>query len=56
MAPASQAPRGDAGAAGLGSTLGRVRLARPLKPPSGDLDLPNDFLLLQNSELVLSLV
>lgn len=49
-------PPGDAGDAGLGSALGRVRGARPLKPLNGDLDLLNAFLFLQNSELDVSLV
>lgn len=35
-------PPGATGAAGLGSKLGGVRPARPLKPLNGDLDLLND--------------
>ena len=39
-------PTAGADAAGLGSTLGGVRLKKPLKPPKGGPSLLNNFPLL----------
>lgn len=49
-------PPGDVDAAGLGATLGGARLKGPLTPPNDGPDLLNDFVFLQNSELVISFI